>query len=98
MRSGKAPHFGSAFHCTAAISAKYRELIGCAESRKSGYMNGMKYRQNTLMLAIAVAGLIATGSQLSAQDTGIQALAHRPAPSPASTGGRGARIADLFGE
>jgi len=51
-----------------------------------------------LLSTLAVAGLVLVGSQVSAQETGIQALAH-PAPSAQSkTPAAHVRMADLFGE
>ena len=75
-------------------------------------MNGTRYERTILLAALSVAGFLLTGSELSAQDTGIQALTHRAPSAQAKThpakstdgadtqsvASRGLRVADLFGE
>jgi tol-pal system protein YbgF len=62
-------------------------------------MNPMKSMATMLLSTIAVAGLVLVGSQVSAQETGIQALTHPAAPSAQSkTPAAHVRVADLFGE
>jgi hypothetical protein len=51
-----------------------------------------------LLSTVAVAGLVLVGSQVSAQETGIQALAHRDPSAQSKTPAAHVRVADLFGE
>lgn len=61
-------------------------------------MIGTKSMAPMLLSTIAVAALVLVGSPLSAQDTGIQALAHPAPPAQSKTPAARVRMADLFGE
>src|SRR6185437_13164627 len=71
-------------------------------SSKSAKMNEAKLKTMVLLPALALTGWLLSGSIGFGQDTGIQAMAHRPAVAQksgsASSGNAGYRVADLFGE
>jgi tol-pal system protein YbgF len=66
-------------------------------------MNGMKNKAMMALPILSLSGLLLSGSVGYGQDTGIQALTHRPAPAQAkgsaqSGGNPHYRVADIFGE
>lgn len=65
---------------------------------KSADMNGMNRMPTLLPVALIVAGLVLADSRLSAQETGIQALAHGAPQAQSKTPAVHVRVADLFGE